>query len=393
MISRGTVRRASTPEPDFNTDARKPWPGRKTKTRKMAPLEEIVDITGRLIRFASTHDRPEEIRKCVLFVSDWLKSHGIRHHCHDHGGYLSLAVMPESNHVPVLLMTHLDVVDAPRQLFTPRREGDILWGRGSIDDKYAVALSLVMLKEFLAAKPQAWPLGLLITSDEEIGGQNGAARMLPAIGTQFGIALDGGAPDRIIVKEKGILKIRLRATGISAHGSRPWLGKNAIDILIEDIMAIKGLFEYDPDDSLHWHRTCNVGLIKGGKAANQVPDRAEAVLDVRFTENDDPDKLVAQMQALVKGKLEEQARAQMFISLGSEYLELLRRCVPEATLEAEHGSSDARYLTPLGIDGVVWGADGRMSQHSDREHVLIPSIGLLYKRLAGFIRKVAEAGL
>ncbi len=357
----------------------------------MVPLEEIVQLTCQLIGFASTHERPEEIRKCCLFVSDWLKKQDIRHRIHDHGGYLSLAVMPQSNHVPVLLMTHLDVVAAPRELFIPRIEGEVLRGRGSIDDKYAVALSLVLLKQILDSNPQAWPLGLLITTDEEIGGKNGAAKVLPTIGTEFGIALDGGAPDRLIVKEKGILKIRMTSSGVSAHGSRPWLGKNAIDILIADIMAIKKLFEPYPDNHQHWHRSCNVGLIRGGLVANQVPDRAEAVLDIRFTEDDDPDKLVAQMQALVKGQLEEEERAQMFISLGSRYLELLRRCVPEAALEAEHGSSDARYLTPLGIDGVVWGADGRASQHSDTEHVLIPSIGLLYERLAGFIQKVAAA--
>ncbi len=361
----------------------------------MNPIKEIIELTKKLISFRSTHDRPEEIRKCCLFVSDWFAVHGIEHRCIENSGYLSLVVMPKPDYTPVLLMSHLDVVAGPGQLFIPRMEGNILWGRGSIDDKYAVALSMVLLKEILAQRPGAdsnWPVGLLITSDEEIGGKQGAGKILPSIRTDFGIALDGGRPGSIVVKEKGILKIRLTTRGKSAHGSRPWLGKNAITALLADIQAIMGLFEPYPDDPGHWHRTCNVGLISGGRVSNQVPDLAEAILDVRFTENDNPDLLVAEMQAAVQGTLVVEERAQMLVSRPSSHLDLLLECCPGASLEAEHGSSDARYLTQFGMNGVVWGADGQMSQHSDNEHVLVPSIELVYQRLLQFIKQLDKTG-
>ena len=96
------------------------------------------------------------------------------------------------------------------------------------------------------------------------------------------------------------------------------------------------------------------------------------------------------MQSSVEGTVTEEDRAQIFISKQSRYLELLRSCIPGSSLEAEHGSSDARYLSGLDIDGVVWGADGRMSQHSDSERVLIPSIEFVYRCLLDFVKKVSS---
>ena len=91
-------------------------------------------------------------------------------------------VLPKDGYAPVLLMSHLDVVAAGDELFTPREHNGKLYGRGSNDDKYAVALSLVLAKEHLGrlkagGKGQAdLPFGLLITSDEEIGGHYGARK-------------------------------------------------------------------------------------------------------------------------------------------------------------------------------------------------------------------------
>lgn len=48
------------------------------------------------------------------------------------------------------------------------------------------------------------------------------------------MALDGGTPQEIIVKEKGLLTVKL-----TAHGSRPWIGDNAVDHLIVDYSVIR----------------------------------------------------------------------------------------------------------------------------------------------------------
>ena len=90
--------------------------------------------------------------------------------------------MPDGNDVDVLLMAHIDVVDAADPQFDPVIRDGKLFGRGAIDDKYAVALSLVLAKEHVERLRQQGrtqkdlPFGVLITSDEEVGGHNGSVR-------------------------------------------------------------------------------------------------------------------------------------------------------------------------------------------------------------------------
>lgn len=358
-------------------------------------IDEIVALTQSMIRFRSTATRPDQIRACADFIESYLQQNGIAYRRENHAGIPNILVMPEAGHAPVLFMAHMDVVDGPDALFQPVVRNGRLYGRGSIDDKYAVALTLVLAKNWMGRLPgrgpAGMPFGILITGDEESGGANGAARMLGNIHADFAIALDGGSPAKIVVKEKGILRLRLVCHGKTAHGSRPWLGINAIDRLIGDYLAIHPLFSTPPDDNgEHWHRTLNFGMLHAGQAANQVPDRAEAVFDIRYTEDDDIDVLLEQLRSTVNGEVTVEAREPLFMSAPSRYLDaLLALAGPETRTGCEHGASDARYLAAHGIPAVVWGAAGEMSQHAADEHLCIDSAGTLYRILDAFLAQVA----
>ena len=350
-------------------------------------IEEIVSLTEALIRFRTTGKNPEEIRRCAAFVEGWLKDRGVDCRTVEHGGVPSVVALPRSGHAPVLLMSHIDVVDGPDDLFEPHEKDGSLYGRGAIDDKYAAALSMILLRERQkrGGKPS---LGVLITGDEEVGGKNGAKKALAHVRAGFCIALDGGSLKKVVVKEKGILRLRLTASGKTAHGARPWLGENAIETLMADCAEIRTFFQLDAPD--HWHRTMNLGKIEGGKSINQVPDRAEAVFDIRYTEEDDVDALVAEMRTRVKSDIEVMEKEPIFIGGDSPYLDLLLS-VSEGTVTGfEHGASDARHLADFGIRSVIWGADGDMSQHTENEHVLIDSVYALYDRLDRFLQKAGE---
>ncbi|RPJ70184.1 MAG: M20 family peptidase, partial [Desulfobacteraceae bacterium] len=124
--------------------------------------------------------------------------------------------------------------------------------------------------------------------------------------------------------------------------------------------------------------------IQAGKAANQVPDYAEALFDIRYTENDDIDALVAAVRSGIQGEVEVLEREPLFQGGNSPHLARLRELAGNPELGCEHGASDARFLSEFGIPGIVWGADGDNSAHSPREHVDIESLSRLYRILDAF---------
>ena len=268
-------------------------------------MQAVVDLTQDLIRFKTMHNQQEEIQRCMAFIEDYLNSHQLAYTRIEDGGYPSILMMPEDNTANVLLMTHIDVVDAADELFDPTIRDGNLYGRGAIDDKYAAALSLVLAKEHIqmlrkqGRTQKDLPFGVLITSDEEVGGYNGVGAVVNTITPEFCIALDGGNPERIITKEKGLLTVKLIAAGKAAHGSRPWLGDNAIDNLMADYAKLKTLF--DKPKAGTWLKTMSLNILNAGKSFNQVPDRAEAVFDIRYTENEDPDELFERLQMRYSG--------------------------------------------------------------------------------------------
>ena len=359
---------------------------------------KAVELTKELMRFKSMHSRPEEIEACLEHIRGYLQEWGVENETIVHNGVHSLLALPKSGYAPVLLMTHVDVVDGEDRLFEPVEENGRLYGRGSIDDKYAVAVSLLLLRAHLTELEQEGgsfkdlPFGLLITGDEEVGGINGAGQALKHCRTDFCLALDGGGPRQIVIKEKGILRLKLVARGKAAHGARPWLGENAIERLMADVEAIKPFFPVQTGDPEHWHRTMNLGRISGGKAVNQVPDRAEAIFDIRYTEDDDLDRLVAELKEAVQGELSVEAREPVFSSGESPYLDRLLKLVPpDVRTGVEHGASDIRYFAEKGVPGVVWGADGEMSAHSVDEHLVVSSLQPLFDHLDAFLRQCRNA--
>ncbi len=351
---------------------------------------DIIELTMTLMRFKTMHGHMDQIHDCMAYIASILERHDVIFRQYGVDGYPSLLVTPENGRLPVLLMSHIDVVDAPDALFEPALRDGRLYGRGGYDDKYAVALSMVLLLQWIfclrdQGKSQSdMPFGILITSDEEIGGLRGAKTVLKDICPDFSIVLDGGSSNTVVTKEKGIARVRLTARGVSGHAARPWLGRNAIEILMQDYWKIKSHFRGSAPG--HWHPTLNPGIIHGGTSVNQVPDKCELFLDIRYTENDDIQSMLDTIETQVESELALETLDPVFVTGPTPFLDRILALSRDIATDCEHGASDARHLVSCGRTGVVWGADGNLSQHSDNEHVDIASVTTLYRRLDRFVQ-------
>lgn len=147
---------------------------------------------------------------------------------------------------PLLLLAHLDVVtveagseDAWTQKpFSGAIADGYIWGRGALDDKASVLAQMEAVEILLARgfKPRR-TIYLAYGHDEEVGGQDGAARiaaMLHRLGVQPAMVLDeGGAvisgsipgvdpPVALIgIAEKGYLSLMLSTEAEGGHSSMP----------------------------------------------------------------------------------------------------------------------------------------------------------------------------
>jgi len=358
---------------------------------------ELLQLTEDLIRIPSTRARPDKVVQCADFIERWLVDNSIKYERYDKNNIPSIVVLPSAGaRTKVLLMAHFDVVEVEDEsLFAPRIEDGNLYGRGAIDDKYAVALSLLLFREHLALlhkrglEQKDICFGLLFSGDEEVGGSDGVGSVGKKIETDFFIALDGGNPGLIVTKEKGIVRIRMEAAGRSVHAARPWLGQNAFDLLMADYMAVKELFSLEAED--HWHKTIALTKCEAGNGSENItPGRAQATLDIRYTEDDDPDEIIAAIEEVVTGDVIVLTQAALFFGGKSPYFSRLQKHSDGAVFGFEHGASDARYFSERNIPGAIWGALGEMSQHTEEEHIVLDSLYFMFDHLDAFLREIAE---
>ncbi|MBS1266985.1 MAG: putative metallohydrolase [Candidatus Woesearchaeota archaeon] len=347
---------------------------------------EIVELVKKLVRFKTIANNPEELRKCVDFVQDYFKD-GFIVKRHSRENKPSLVVQFTDTKCPdIFLVAHLDVVPAKPEKFKPVIKEDRLYARGAIDNKTSAAILMKLMKDLKENKPS---IGLMFTTDEEIGGANGVKYLLEkGYSSKFAIVLDGGEEYNIITKEKAALHLKIMASGKAAHGSRPWEGENAIENLIELYNELKIKFP-DTTEENRWKNTINIGFFKGGSAINKLADKAEIGIDMRFISNKDKEKI----KKLIKNKGFEfeilTDAGVMDTNQNNKYIKKLQQTASEVAnkqvvFDRIHGATDARHFADRSIPAVMMLPNGG-GVHAEEEYVNLSSIDVIYKILKDFV--------
>jgi succinyl-diaminopimelate desuccinylase len=249
-----------------------------------------IELTRDLIRF-NTINPPGNERDCAHHLARLLQDGGFAVAFHEFGpGRTSLVARlgGASGSAPHCFTGHIDVVPlgaAPwtHEPFTAELDGGRLWGRGSSDMKSGVAAFVVAALE-LAPKLRTTPgLVLVITAGEETSCEG--ARHLVSVRNALGAAgaivvaePTGNAP---CVGHKGALWLEARTRGVTAHGSMPERGVNAIYKAARAVLKLEAFrFDAAPHPVLGGP-TLNVGTITGGLNVNSVPDAARTGIDIR----------------------------------------------------------------------------------------------------------------
>jgi acetylornithine deacetylase len=173
----------------------------------------------------------------------------------------------------VVFSTHFDCVPP---FFPSRVAGDRLYGRGACDAKGILAAQIAAADRLRSSGECR--VGLLFVVGEERGSDG--ARTANQAGNGCRYLVDGEPTDnRLGLATRGMLRVKLRASGKAAHSSYPELGESAIDKLIDALIDLRTIDL--PEDDVLGRTHYTVGLITGGVAPNVVSPSAEAEIMFR----------------------------------------------------------------------------------------------------------------
>ncbi|MDR0795268.1 MAG: M20 family metallo-hydrolase [Tannerella sp.] len=185
----------------------------------------------------------------------------------------------------ILLNSHIDTVRPvsgwERDPFSPKGDGDYLFGLGSSDSGASV-VSLYQAFVILSAQNQPYNLIYVASAEEEISGEYGVEYVLnylPPI--TFGIV---GEPTGMhpAIAEKGLMVLDCICHGVSGHAARNE-GVNAILLAIQAINSLNDISFPQQSDFLGPVKMTTT-MIKAGVQHNVIPDRCEFTVDVRSNE-------------------------------------------------------------------------------------------------------------
>lgn len=328
-------------------------------TGELKAATEVIERTANILK-------PTSIKQVIGSIKDY--------------PYL-LASTQKPNDETLWFVCHLDVVPAERKMFKVTQDDHNYYGRGVFDMKGMAAAVIAAFLEL--DRPKDYNIGMLFTADEETGGKNGVGALIDQKfrgGAAF--VFDQSSDWVLQQKMKGVLWLEVTASGQAAHGARPWLGHSSNTLMVRYLHDLENWYDTtipkgDPDK---YYTTYNLGTLHGGGATNQVSNSTVATIDIRFTSEEEANKIAQAAADLanqhknisVKELMHEpcvntktsekwyQKTAQFMKDLGIK---------PGPNGERfGHGSTDGRFFAPYGIPVITTRPPGG-HQHGPNEWV------------------------
>ena len=225
----------------------------------------------------------------------------------DQGRLNVLAELPGCVEGPAGLLFHSHMDTIPVLGMPDAHSGRLvdgaIWGRGAVDQKGGLAAAIAAIGA-LAQSRHALRKGIALAAviDEESEHRGSYALVEDRVQAEAAIVTEP-SDLQLMVGHKGTVPARITLRGRQAHGSTPWLGINAIDHAARVVAALSGLEPrtVDVPGVGRVRGTVNVGLIQGGTAYNNVPDRCVIWIDRRTVPGESQASVLAEIQQILDG--------------------------------------------------------------------------------------------
>ncbi|OBS11053.1 succinyl-diaminopimelate desuccinylase [Acidihalobacter prosperus] len=287
--------------------------------------------------------------------------------------------------------------------FTPTLRDGKLYGRGTADMKGSIAAMVTAIERFLKAHPDApGSLALLLTSDEEGPSVDGTVKVVQTLQARneimdwclVGEPSSTATPGDVIKNgRRGSLTGHLRIFGKQGHIAYPQLALNPIHEAAPALLELTR--ERWDDGNAHFPPTSfQISNINAGTGAgNIIPGEMLIEFNFRYSTENTAESLQRRVDEILRRhglqfELEWKLSGKPFLTPAGRLVDAVRAAVKAvngspATLSTAGGTSDGRFIAPLGVQVVELGPVNQ-SIHQVDEHVdaeSLDSLSRIYQKL------------
>lgn len=365
---------------------------------------DLIATIEDLIRFRTETGNAEEIRKAAEYIRDKFADTDARVEIFQSTASPVIFIRnTNSFDLDVAVLGHIDVVPADDKMFEPVTKDGKMYGRGTLDMKSFAVVALNSM-EYAVKNKLNLKFGVILSTDEEKGSKSTESFLEAYPQLTAKIVLDndvGGDITKIVSKCKNPVFVKIIAEGLEAHGSTPWDGIDANELLFQTWENIRKIYSYyskelpQPTDT--WFDTVHFAKMEGGQVSNIISNYAEALLDFRLTEKSSVENLKKNLQScLVPGVRYEIVSDSTPVVMDENNPDILdykkfAEHILGRPIEFEHigGATDSRAFAVKGSTVIMHSGSGE-GMHASNEYVDIESIRQIADIQIKFLEHLAK---
>jgi glutamate carboxypeptidase len=229
--------------------------------------------------------------------SEWMRALGYNVQVHERseiGNHVHY-VSPKKAGKKVLLLGHFDTVFPPDTFELFREDEEWIYGPGVCDMKGGNYIALQALRNVKAMQGDICNIDVLMVSDEETGSDD-SKHLTMDIAKHYDACFvfeAAGPDDNVVIARKGIATFTLNITGKAAHS-----GNYYVDGINANLAAAHLLISLTALTDLAAGTTVNAGKMHGGIGANTISPSASLVVEARFSQTSERDRILTAFQTI-----------------------------------------------------------------------------------------------
>ena len=391
----------------------------------MQDIDYELDVLKKIVAVNSDSITKSGYKECADIVADEAQKIGLKVEIFDSKAKSS-DKLPRPNVVTtldvgapktLLGIAHYDIVPPGEgwdyDPFNMKVDSSKAYGRGTADDKGSIAVLLGAAQK--VGEKSKVNFKILITPDEEVGGELGLGYLINDVGIRGDEALivDAGT-EFLSIAASGVVNGTITVKGIQGHAGYPHKFLNALQGMSKLIVELQKFQDFRerrlsrldaPPGSIKkkvWGRF-SVTMLKCGVKSNIIPGEAEATFDMRLIPEEDTIQAQNELQSFLENANLGDPRYKVDLKFdlkGGNYftdpqlpfVQNFKKAVEKVTgesllLAAELGGNDGRYTSRKSIPTISYGPlAGDTHYHGVNEFVWLKDLKNVRDSIATYLK-------